>query len=401
MKIGILTYHAACNFGANLQALSTVCYWKNRGLEPIFINWMTKELEKRYFNNTPYLQFEEHKAFREKYFPMTERCYTDRDIVNVIESEKIDAIVVGSDAVMQTAPFLSRLMKPSWHHPLPITFPTKDTIIPNPFWGSFISLLKRPIPICYMSASSQNSPYYKSTALEKRKQAALLQKFVYISTRDDWTSKMVEYFTDGRIIPPVTPDPVFAFNYNVNNQPSKQEILHKFNLPENYSLIAFHADCPVSMQWLAELKEKMARKDVDCVAFPFPQGIEFKNPFNKKIDLPLSPLDWYALIKYSHSYIGDNMHPIVISLHNAVPCFSFDHYGLGIDEKSSKVYHIMNKFDLLENRVAFKYNYVEPSVDFVISQLERFDKEKVQEKSNELLNDYLTMMKDIAVSLKI
>ena len=24
MKIGILTYHAACNFGANLQVLSTV-----------------------------------------------------------------------------------------------------------------------------------------------------------------------------------------------------------------------------------------------------------------------------------------------------------------------------------------------------------------------------------------
>lgn len=38
MKIGILTYHAACNFGAFLQLLSTVEHVRKRGLEPLVIN---------------------------------------------------------------------------------------------------------------------------------------------------------------------------------------------------------------------------------------------------------------------------------------------------------------------------------------------------------------------------
>lgn len=37
------------------------------------------------------------------------------------------------------------------------------------------------------------------------------------------------------------------------------------------------------------------------------------------ISIPLNPIDWYALIKYSKGYIGERMHPIVVSLHNSVP----------------------------------------------------------------------------------
>lgn len=45
MKIGILTYHAACNFGAFLQLLSTVEHVRKRGLEPLVINWIPKDFE--------------------------------------------------------------------------------------------------------------------------------------------------------------------------------------------------------------------------------------------------------------------------------------------------------------------------------------------------------------------
>lgn len=395
MKIGILTYHAACNFGANLQALSTISYWRNNGYEPIIINWMTKQLEKRYRNITPLEQYLVHESFRKQYFPMTDRCYTATDIAKVIGKEKIKAVIVGSDAVMQTHPLKSRLMKPSLRHPLPIWFPTNDTISPNPFWGSFYTKLKDTIPICYMSASSQSSPYRSSNNREKRKQKELLIRFSYISTRDDWTSKMVAYLTDGNVNPPVTPDPVFAYNYNVKNQPSEQEIREKFYLPKKYCLVCFHTDCPVSFSWLNDLKEEQAKRGVECVAFPFPQGIEFKHPFEKQIDLPLSPIDWYALIKYADSYIGDNMHPIVICLHNAVPCYSFDHYGLPHNESSSKVYHIMNRFGVLKNRIAFKYNYTEPTVNHILNCIDGFDKAHVRACAEDYLQEYLQMMSDI------
>lgn len=395
MKIGILTYHAACNFGANLQALSTLSYWRNCGHEPVFINWITKQLEERYRDTTPSVQFAEHDAFRNQYFPMTERCYTSSDIARVVEKEKIEAIVVGSDAVMQTHPFKSRLMKPTMRHPIPLYFPAKDVISPNPFWGSFYPKLKQPVPICFMSASSQNSPYQTLNWFEKRTQQKLLLQFSYISTRDDWTSKMVSYITDGRINPPVTPDPVFAFNYNVKSQPTEEEIRNKFNLPEKYSLVCFHKHCPVSQEWLVKLKNEQLARGVECVAFPFPQGIEFKHPFDYTVDLPLSPLDWYALIKYADSYIGDNMHPIVISLHNAVPCYSFDHYGLAHDETSSKIYHIMNRFGVLDNHIAFRFNYTEPAVEHVLSCIDSFDKVRVAACADELLGEYLQMMTNI------
>lgn len=395
MKIGLLTYHAACNFGANLQALSTISYWRNNGFEPVFINWMTKQLEERYRSQTPPIQFEVHELFRKQYFAMTERCYTSTDIARIVELEKIEAIIVGSDAVMQTRPLKSRIIKPSFHHPLPLFFPTKDTISPNPFWGSFYSKLKNAVPICFMSASSQNSPYESLNSIEKRIQRKLLLQFSYISTRDDWTSKMVSYITDGRVTPPVTPDPVFAFNYNVKVQPTESEIREKFHLPGKYSLVCFHKNCPVSAKWLKGLKEEQLKRGVECVAFPFPQGIEFKHPFDHAIDLPLSPLDWYALIKYADSYIGDNMHPIVISLHNAVPCFSFDHYGLPHDDSSSKVYHIMNRFDVLKNRVSYKYNYTEPTVDYVLTCLNEYNKTKVMDTAEEYLKEYLQMMLQI------
>lgn len=399
MKIGILTYHAACNFGANLQALSTFSYLSNNGHEPVFINWMTKQLEERYRNNTPPIQFAEHENFRSHFFKMTDRCYTSSNVATIIENEEIEAVIVGSDAVMQTNPFRSRLMKPSIKHPVPITFPTRDTVAPNPFWGSFYSRLKRRVPICYMSASSQNSPYMCLNKYEKRKQRELLSQFSYISTRDDWTSKMVSYITDGQIVPPVTPDPVFAFNYNVKNIPSENEIRERFNLAERYSLVCFHNNRPVSDLWLSELKAEQHKRGVQCVAFPFPQGIEFKHPFDKQIDLPLSPIDWYALIKYADSYIGDNMHPIVISLHNAVPCYSFDHYGLAGKESSSKIYHIMNRFGVLNNRISFKYNYTEPTVKHVLNCLDTFDKVYVRDCAEECLNDYLRMMSDITIAI--
>ena len=399
MKIGILTYHAACNFGANLQALSTFNYWLNSGHEPIFINWMTQELEDMYLRITPPKQLEEHKRFREKYFPMTRRCYNDEDVVSVIEEEGIDAIIVGSDAVMQTRPMKSRY-KLSLRKVISIYKPAEDITCPNPFWGSYYSKLARKIPLIYMSASSQNSPYKSSNCKEKRLQKKLLLQYDYISTRDDWTSKMVSWLTDNTITPKVTPDPVFAFNYNVPNQPTKRDILVKYGLNEKYCLFCFHNDKAVSQEWLKKMEKRMNERGVECIAFPFPQGVEFHHPFKKQIDLPLSPIDWYALIKYADYYIGDNMHPIVICLHNAVPCFSFDQYGIVkfryfVNKYSSKIYHILNKFNIPNNRVSLCGFYKEPTVEYVLNKLDSFNKKEIQKRANSYLEEYKAMMSDI------
>lgn len=400
MRIGILTYHAVCNFGANLQALSTIEYFRAHSYEPIIINWYPKELENIYIQNTPKEQFEIHKQFRDKYFVMTERCFSAKEVANVVNKWNIDAIVIGSDAVVQYTPYLSRIDF-SRRKIIHIQKPGEDKDCPSPFWGSFYKYLKHTVPMAMMSVSSQNTPYKTLLSKEKHKLTKYLSQFSYISTRDDWTQKQFKYASNNIVSPAITPDPVFGFDYNVKFIPLKEEVCKRFNLPENYILVSFHNSYTVSKEWLSELKYKCEKKAITCVAFPFPQGIKFKHPFDKEINTPLDPIDWYALIKYSQGYIGHNMHPIVVSLSNAVPCFSFDNYGtikfrFFVNQKSSKIYHIMNHFGVLQNRVNSSGKFIDhPTVDYVIGKLEAYNKNHVMEVAKNYLQDYKTMMNDI------
>ena len=405
MRIGILTYHAACNFGANLQALSTIDYFRNKGDEVRLINFLPEELEKYYVRRVPEVQYEEHRHFREELFPLTRKCKDEKSVAEVIEEEKIEAVIIGSDAVMQHHPLRSRIIFPCRRF-ISIYHPTNDRMCPNPFWGSFMPLLNREIPICYMSASSQNSAFQMATKKEREMMRSCLERFSYISTRDDWTAKMVTSITNGKIKPDITPDPVFAFNYNVKSQISEESIRHKYDLKGKYYLLSFLNNETVSQEWLDAFQRLAENNGIECVAMPFPNGVKFKHPFKKEIPLPLSPLAWYALIKYSSGYVGHNMHPIVVSLHNAVPCFSFDQYGIVkhrffTNEKSRKIYHIMNLFGVSENRMsdigAFKKV---PTPEYVYSHLTYFDKKHVADFAEQYLRQYLSMMESIKRTIK-
>ena len=140
MRIGILTYHAVSNFGANLQALSTYCFLQNNGHEPIVINWYTKELENAYRNEVPECQNRCHENFRNERFNMTRRCYNAKDIASEISRLGIESVIIGSDAVAQHFTFWSRvtLSKQTIIHVRKVT---SDRLFPNPFWGTFLDYL--------------------------------------------------------------------------------------------------------------------------------------------------------------------------------------------------------------------------------------------------------------------
>ena len=77
---------------------------------------------------------------------------------------------------------------------------------------------------------------------------------------------------------------------------------------------------------------------------------------NKFLDLsfPISPIDWYYIIKYSQGYVGVLMHPIIVAIHNNIPFFSFDHYGVSkflffANKATSKIYHILSQAGMLSN----------------------------------------------------
>lgn len=405
-RIGILTYHCIPNFGAQLQALSTIGYLKNHGYDPIILNWYPEDLKEYYLKrahkeqNTYQFEFSQHNM------PVSKLCQTIEDLCSEIERLQIEGGLLGSDALFDYTPeclrynfSLRRLKK------VPIQI-TSNHSLPNPFWGSFNDYLKQPLPIVGFSISSQNMPYFKLNKAEESELKRLLLAFKGITSRDEWTKDLILYISGITDIP-ITPDPVFAFNQNTDYQISKEYICMKYNLPKNYVLISF------SYQFLSDdfvnriielIKEQIG---VECVSFPMPEKLR---KFNTKyaINLPLNPVDWYYLIKYSLGYIGERMHPIVVSLHNSVPFFCFDQYGTNkviipriwkkFIPESSKIYDILKKANLTSNMCFYSYiNNITP--EYVVKKFLSFDKEKClafAQQRYELYSDGMnTLMKKL------
>ena len=408
MKIGLLAYHAVCNFGAMLQLLSTYMFLKNHGHEPVIINWVAKDLENYYAQNTPISQIENQLKLRLQLWKETALCRTIKDVANIISNEQIDAVIIGSDAVAQHHPLFERIVFPC-RNIIAINSVTSDVVFPNPFWGIWTDYLDKPVPVALMSAASQDSKYkYISKKLRKQMKERIMA-FSYVSVRDVDTQKMFSFITEGQCCPSVTPDPVFAFNQNAASLvPSKEELIKKYGLSDKYMLISFKNEkrSNVSQTWLNKFQDIAKHHGIQCVSLPFSTSLS-AGELESEIALPLNPIDWYALLKYSCGYIGNNMHPIVVCIHNAVPFFSFDNYGtkhangLFCDSSTSKIRHILKVANLLDCRIASNSLFRRtPSPEHVFNKLQTFDKAKCKNFAQGYLNKYNEMMTKILERLR-
>lgn len=402
MRIGIITYYRVNNFGANLQAISTYCFLKNNGHEPIFINYLLKEALTSLTEGCRVdPQWQEHiKVVDSIIKNQTFICQTADEVLNAINTFSIDGIIVGSDALLQHHPFITRIKKAK-RKIFYIQSITSDRLFPNLFWGCGIA---DKVPMAMMSVSSQNSEY--SLFLRKTKVAMnrTLCNLRYISVRDSWTQKMIYEITGKNVL--VTPDPVFAFNQNSSSLiPTKEEILNRFSLPENYALLSLFSQS-LRKEVIAELKMKLLELGISLVILPLPTGIKFAHNADIEIQRPLSPLDWYALLKYCRAYIGSNMHPIVTCLHNAVPCFSIDNWGKTDfwgrkkDDGSSKVEHIMSVFGIKQNHRKIECGRCKVSAQEIVDGILSFPQHDVSIKAKSALSQYNNMMQTILTSLR-
>lgn len=406
MRIGILTYHCVTNFGAQLQALSTIGYMRKNGHEPIILNWFPQDLEDFYLRQHPRCQFDEQFQFAMNVMPVSELCRTSDELYRQIDNLNLDAIFLGSDALFDYVPLKSRFRynrRKLKKIPMHVTC---NHDLPNPFWGSFNDNIKKKIPYSGFSISSQNMPYYDLSSEEKKELGRLLQNFSMITSRDEWTMEMIKNVS-GRDDITITPDPVFAFNYNTNYNIKKEELLKKYNLPDNYILISFCKE-RLSDSFVNEVVAMVEAKTGSTgVSFPMPRGLK-KFRTRKSIELPLPTLDWYYLIKYSQGYIGELMHPIIVCLHNSVPFFCFDQYGTSkriipflwseFIPESSKIYDILNRADMLQNMCSYKYvNKITP--DNVVQRFFGFDKDKCSTFAEKQYTSYIKGMGKVMSSI--
>lgn len=398
MNIGILTFYKVANFGANIQGVSTYYYLKKIGYNPIFLNYVSVKTENSLEESCKKsVQTKAHIDFVNSYIEnQTENLYNSDDVVAAIDKYHIDAIIIGSDAVVQHHPLLSRIHR-GRRKPFYISHPAPERMFPNPFWGCGFD---DKIPTVMMSVSSQNSKYSQFSKSLKSRMFKTLNNMKYISVRDTWTLDMMKAIGVNHDVK-VTPDPVFAFNYNAGHLvPSEDDIRKRFSLPKDYVLVSLHSQS-LTLKTLDELNSMFKAVGKTCVAFPMPGGVRYHHHFDYEINVPLSSIDWYALIKYASGYVGSNMHPIIVSLHNAVPCFSIDHWGTKdffnrtVRDGSSKVEHIMGVFGLknyvkpIDNDIC----YVEASV--IVDAIQKFPCEHVRKVALDKYDEYLKMMGEI------
>lgn len=398
-KIAVLTYFSAYNFGANLQAFSTYNYLLNHGYSPIMINYKPDDWT---YSTYPEQQQRMHDSMM-ALCAQSPVCRNAQDVAQFLSENEIKNVIIGSDAVCQHHPLLDRIVFPS-KSIVSLASYSSDRMFPNPFWGTFIDDIDYNINIVMMSASSQQSNYRAISKNVKRQMFSYLEKFSYISVRDQWTKEMIENISQGKIKPQVTPDPVFGFNYNYKDIPSKDEILSKYGIPDNYVLLAIRKGRSVTNEWVSNFERICAAQGYTAVGLPFPYGYTDVNVLKEKIKYPLSPLDWYSLIKYAKGFVGHNMHTIVTSLHNNVPCYSFDQYGIRFlaqfcNNKSSKIFDILNEAGLSSNRAVSGtlINRI-PSPEVVFERLFSAEKRVYEEFSEKKLKQYINMMTEITHS---
>lgn len=404
MKIGILTYHSVPNFGANLQALSTVNFLINEGHEPVVINWFPVDLEALYSEGrVPTEQFDCHRKFVEEMLPTSKRCYSEQDVINIMVEENIEGLLVGSDAVFHHVPIKRRKVFSKRKLSFVNLHVTSDRNFPNPFWGTFLSKLEKKIPATVFSASSQNMPYFDVTQNEKKEIAESLSNFNLISVRDTWTKDMISFFRPELNNILITPDPVFGFNNNFLEQISKEEILKKFDLSEDYILVHFNKSF-IKDSWIKQLEKIFNSKGYSVIGLPFPEGLRDFG-LERNINFPLDTLDWYTLIKYAKGFIGERMHPMIVSIHNSTPFFCFDEYGTYKNQgflnlkksfipESSKIRHVLELGGLLDYMYSYNDdNMVMPEPSQVVEKILTFDLEAC-DKFREYYGDlYIKSMK--------
>lgn len=397
MKIGILTYHWVFNFGANLQTLSSIGYIRRMGHEPIVINWIPEDSEQLYYESTKKEQAEVFLEFQRKNYPLTRLCRTSADIAEVIKENNIEMVFEGADTLfMLWKPFYDKRTGKTWQ-------PYSDMTFPNPFWGEYLNYCSIPVvgfSIATLQTEAKDFPEISEEA------GRYLKRFSKLTVRDEPTRKLVMSFTNGEMTPQITPDPVFAFNENV--RVDENTILKEFGMDHEYYLLCIPEPYNKRLnQWVNKLDNIFQKNGKELYELPRQTGnrcFDIKQ-FNKS---SISPLEWYVLIKNSSGYVGGLMHSIVTCIHNQVPFYSVDYYGLSYPlpllnhfkrVNTSKTYQIVKDCALQKY-----YGHIRgitkrlASPTFVYNNLMRYDKdllEKASVKKKKQLLDALNYVLDI------
>lgn len=353
MKIGILTYHRAFNYGAYVQA-----YALSQQLTKRFPEHHTEIIDFSYRydilnrNLAPYkalLRFgykrylgvkHNYKAFvgALKKLPLGNRIVTNNHEKAIRKiCRQYDFVIVGSDAVF------------NW----------TGNPIPNIF---FFDTDKCP-HVTY-AASSHLNRYKDASPEEKNYVKEALQKFSLLSTRDAETERFIEYFSGCETLHSCDPTVLLEFDYSTDALVDKMERKGiDFSKPIVFVMLKDSS--------FGELTKACFGEDYTIVA------LKNANAYADIFLDDLTPLEWARVFSYGKITITDFFHGSLLSLKNGTPVISIDSSGYNGEYESKAK-------DLFCNRLSLPEFYMEMS-----------EKEQFFDKcANIMDNDYAPIIKN-------
>lgn len=347
MKIGILTLHSVCNFGANLQAYASSNALQNMGHNVRIIDFFNTDMECPK-DITDRKQNLIHRSFVEDHLPLTSRCYHVDDLIKTCGEEKFDYILVGSDAV-----FLINARR-------------KDIFgLPSPFYCDWIFQTKslKHLKVSSLAASSMGtlfSPLQSKIWFYARKN---LNQFSLITVRDSWTKYLFSIIIKDKSKISICPDPVSSLK--------KSDIEKKieFHQERTTPYLLFSASQGFfEEEWINKLISIAHLKGYEVGLLPTPESY-ITGKFDFIVNYPITPFEWFLWITNSKGYIGMRFHPIVVSLFNGIPFVALDHYVKNYYKliklnQSSKTFDLCHRYEYLDNWFDIRSNVPSPEMVF-------------------------------------
>ncbi len=293
MKIGVLTYHRADNFGAVLQAYALITFLRQKGFDAEIIDYRYSRIEAQYHLFNPTILFQrkniiitlreylkrflnikdrlsrkrKFELFREHYLPQSQSY---RKIVKPL---KYDLIITGSDQVWNF--HLNKGSEAIYLLDFPVHEATRK--------------------VAYAASSERNG----LARIDKMKLKDSLDKFFSISVREDFLRDELRRIVNRRI--EVCIDPTFLLD--------KEQYLRIANKPSATGYIFVYHMTYVP-EWLPFIKEIAERKGLKVVEIY--GGFNIRN--SDTLIANWGPLDVIGYIANAEMVFTTSFHGLALSL---------------------------------------------------------------------------------------
>ena len=309
MKVGVVTFHRAYNYGACLQAWALQKALKNMGMTPYLINYHLPSMDRLYDpirKNNPilrglktikvYLTKPYHLRRRRVYrafFAKNYNHYGDYTSADEMKNLPFDACITGSDQVFNTA--------------------HTDGVDPV----FFLTFAKAPVKKIAYAASLGNDDFVES---EKKEISKALSTFDAISVREPGARAAVSKLTDKEVY--VAPDPTMLLTRE-DFEELKRPCRLKGTNDGHYILV-----------YMMERNEeliKLANSISAKTGLPIAQR-SYEKIFDKETELMYEhgPDEFLSIVENADYVLTNSFHGTALSLIYEKPFLSMLHSGTGL-----------------------------------------------------------------------